>query len=114
MSDTRKPEHSIDLREYVEEDLDPLPPEIDHTLTLLRLLVQALVDNPRVTQVQAVCGSHSVIFEVQVAQDDIRRVIGRKGRTAHALRDILLNLGAKVRRRFLLEILEPSEPNDGL
>ena len=74
---------------------------------LLDLMIRALVDYPEDVLVQTLEGSQSTIFEVKVNPDDVRRVIGRKGRTADAVREILINLGSKAGRRFLLEIVEP-------
>lgn len=85
------------------------------TLTqLLTHLVQSLVDAPDHVHVQALEGTQSTVFEVSVAPEDIRRVIGRKGRTADALRELLLNWGGKTGRKLLLEVLEPSHRHDEL
>ena len=78
------------------------------TSALLNLLIRSLVDFPDDVSVQTLEGSQSTIFEVKVNREDVRRVIGRKGRTADAVREILINLGSKAGRRFLLEIVEPS------
>lgn len=75
---------------------------------LLDLIVRALCDHPEVVQVQTLEGSQSTIFEVRVHPEDIKRVIGKKGRTADAVREILINLGSKAGRRYLLEIVEPA------
>lgn len=88
-------------------------PEPDLT-ALMRQLVCSLVDDPGQVHVQALEGTHSTIFEVSVAPDDVRRVIGRRGRTADALREVLLNWGGKRGRRLLLEVMEPSFRKDEL
>ena len=83
------------------------------TLTaLLALLVQSLVDQPDEVRVQALDGTQSTIFEVSVAPPDVRRVIGRKGRTADALRELLTNWGGKAGRKLLLEVMEPTRRQD--
>lgn len=81
--------------------------DIENTRKLLTLLIRALVDSPAEVRIQAVVGSQAVIYEVHVAPDDVRRVIGRKGRTADALRELMTGMGGKAGCRFLLEILEP-------
>jgi predicted RNA-binding protein YlqC (UPF0109 family) len=58
-------------------------------------------------QLRNEAGSSSTIFEVSVARDDVKRLVGRKGRTADAVRLLLGHLGAKVGRRYRMEILEP-------
>lgn len=51
---------------------------------LLTSLVAELVDHPQAVTVATVDGSSSTIFEVSVARDDVKRLVGRKGRTAEA------------------------------
>ena len=75
---------------------------------LLRLLVKSLVDQPNAVDIGILTAEQSTIFEVKVDAEDVRRMIGRQGRTADALRQILLNLGSKAGRRYHLEILEPT------
>lgn len=83
------------------------------TSALLNLLIRALVDAPDAVRVDVVEGGQSVIYEVVVDREDVRRVIGRGGRTAGALREIMLNLGSKAGRRYVLEIVEPARPVGG-
>lgn len=81
--------------------------DVIETRALLDLTIRALVDFPQNVKVTVVEGGQSVIFEVAVHPEDVRRVIGRRGRTAGALREIMVNLGSKAGRRYVLEIVEP-------
>lgn len=83
-------------------------PTVEATLAVVIPLIHALVDDPAAVKVSAVTGAQAVVFEVEVAPSDVRRIIGRKGRTADALREIFTNLGGKAQRRYLLEIIEPA------
>ena len=87
------------------------PPLLNHDIRecrrLLEDMIRALVDKPEEVSIDLVTGRQAVIYEVSVGAEDIRRVIGRKGRTADALRELMTNLGSKAGRRFLLEIVEP-------
>ena len=102
-----KQDSGPNLKDYLDNEYERLQADLNAAKTLLQLLIQALVDLPQAVSIRTVSGSQSVIFEVSVAREDVRRVIGRKGRTADAVREIMLNLGAKAGLRFLLEILEP-------
>lgn len=82
-------------------------PAVDEHVEILRGLIRVLVDEPDGVHVSPVCGSRSVIFEVEVCREDVRRLIGRKGRTADAIREILFNLGARYGWRYNLEVVEP-------
>ena len=75
---------------------------------LLELIAKALVDNPDEVAVSEVGGEQTIIFELRVAQEDLGKVIGKQGRTAQAIRTIASAAGAKLSKRFHLEIIEPS------
>ena len=55
---------------------------------VLRYLVKALVDDPEAVHVDAIERRRGVLLEVRVAQGELGRVIGRKGRTAQSLRTV--------------------------
>ena len=73
---------------------------------LVEAIAKALVDIPDQVQVRAIEGEQVTVFELRVAPSDLGKVIGRQGRTAEAIRSILSAVGAKLRKRFTLEILE--------
>ena len=73
---------------------------------LVEAIEKALVDYPDQVQVRATEGEEVTIFELRVAPSDFGKIIGRQGRTVQAMRTILSAVGAKLRRRFTLQILE--------
>ena len=73
---------------------------------LVTYIASSLVDEPAAVRVREVPGARETRIEVRVAEKDIGKVIGRQGRTARALRTLLLAAGRKRRRHFSLEILE--------
>ena len=73
---------------------------------LLELIAKALVDRPQDVQVNQIEEDEETVLELSVAPDDLGKVIGRQGRTARAIRTLLGAGGMKLRRRFVLEILE--------
>lgn len=73
---------------------------------LIKYIAQALVDNPDQVKVEEVEGRQTSVLELQVAKEDMGKVIGKKGRTAQAMRDILSAASGKVKKRTVLEILE--------
>ena len=73
---------------------------------LLEMIAKVLVDNPDQVQVTEVEGEQTTVLELRVAQVDLGKVIGKQGRTARAIRTILGAAGMKIRKRFVLEILE--------
>jgi hypothetical protein len=73
---------------------------------LVEAIAKALVDYPDHVQVRAIEGEEVTIFELRVDPSDLGKVIGRQGRNVNAIRTILSAVGMKLRKRFMLEILE--------
>ena len=73
---------------------------------LVESIAKALVDSPEQVSVTEVEGEQTTVLELRVSQPDLGKVIGKQGRTARAIRTILGAAGMKLRKRFVLEILE--------
>lgn len=73
---------------------------------LVEQIAGALVDNPDAVHVSEVEGEQTTVLELRVEQTDLGKVIGKQGRTARAIRTLLGAAGMKLRKRFVLEILE--------
>lgn len=73
---------------------------------LVEMIAKALVDNPEAVSVRQVDAEQTTVLELRVAQSDLGKVIGKQGRTARAIRTLLGASGMKLRKRFVLEILE--------
>jgi hypothetical protein len=73
---------------------------------LVTVIAQSLVDNPDSVSVGELSTGQTTVLELRVAKTDIGKVIGRQGRTAHALRTIITAASAKDKKRAVLEIME--------
>jgi hypothetical protein len=73
---------------------------------LIEMIAKALVDSPDEVVVNELLGEQTTVFELRVAQSDLGKVIGKQGRTARSIRTLLGAAGMKLRKRFVLEILE--------
>lgn len=73
---------------------------------LINTVVNALVDHPDEVVVTEIEGKQITVLEIKVAKEDIGKVIGKQGRTAHALRSILGAASAKLKKRTILKIIE--------
>jgi predicted RNA-binding protein YlqC (UPF0109 family) len=74
---------------------------------LLDFLARALVENPdevEVSQVEEIDGE--VVLELEVAEDDLGRVIGRGGRVANALRSVMKAAATREDKRVVVDILD--------
>jgi len=70
---------------------------------LVEQIAKALVDEPDQVSVTQLDGD---VLELAVAQNDVGKVIGSKGRVARALRALIGAAGVRLHKRFTLEILE--------
>jgi len=73
---------------------------------LLIKIVKALVDNPEQVQVNEIVSSQTVVLELRVAKNDMGKIIGKQGRTANAIRDLLSDASGESQKRYVLEIAE--------
>ncbi len=73
---------------------------------LIEFLARSLVDSPDEVKVHQLDRDQATVLEVEVAQPDLGKIIGRQGRTARALRTLLAAAGQKQRRRYILDILD--------
>lgn len=73
---------------------------------LVEVLARALVDNPDQIEINEIEGEKSVIIELKVAEEDMGKVIGRKGRIAKAIRTVVKASAAREGKRVVVEIIQ--------
>ncbi len=78
----------------------------DSLRSVIETIAKALVDSPEEVVVNEIDGEVTVVLELRVAHQDLGKIIGKQGRTARAMRTILRGAGMKLKKRFVLEILE--------
>jgi predicted RNA-binding protein YlqC (UPF0109 family) len=74
---------------------------------LLEFLARSLVADPaavQVNEVEEIDGE--VVLELEVAEDDLGRVIGRGGRVANALRSVMKAAATREEKRVVVDILD--------
>ena len=74
---------------------------------LLDFLARSLVADPDavvVNEVEEIDGE--VVLELEVADDDLGRVIGRVGRVANALRSVMKAAATREEKRVVVDILD--------
>ncbi len=70
---------------------------------LVEMIAKWLVDTPDEVFVEKFDDG---VIELEVAESDVGKVIGRQGRTARAFRALLSAAGHRARQRYTLEIIE--------
>lgn len=73
---------------------------------LTEYIIKSLVDKPQVVVVTEVTSERSIILEVNVAEEDVGRIIGKQGRTISAIRTVLNAAAAKLKKRVVLELID--------
>jgi len=74
---------------------------------LIKAMAKGLVDNYENIDVQIASGScHTIVFTIRCNKMDLGKLIGKRGRTAGAMRTILGAIASKYGRRAILDIAE--------
>ena len=71
---------------------------------LILYLARSLVEHPDAVQVTETEGPESIILELNVAPEDMGKVIGKQGRIARALRSVIKAATPKDGKPVFLEI----------
>lgn len=73
---------------------------------ILELIIKNLVTNPEAVSINEVTGEKSIVFEVKVDNADMGKVIGKQGRIAKAIREIVKAVAAKEQKRVTVEFID--------
>ena len=74
---------------------------------LINFIARSLVDDPTEVDVRQIRRGSQHILKLQVAKEDMGRVIGKRGRVANAMRTLLRVAAAREGKRASLDIVEP-------
>ena len=74
---------------------------------LLETIVKAIVDKPDEVQININESENTIVYELNVGEGDLGKVIGKKGKNVNSIRTLLSALNAKEGgKRAILEIIE--------
>ena len=73
---------------------------------LVRYLTLNLVDDQDDVEVTLVKERDADVYEIEVGDDDLGKIIGRGGKTARAIRTLVQVVAPRSGKRTLVEILE--------
>jgi hypothetical protein len=71
-------------------------------------IVKSLVGQPDSVSIERTIDERGVLLKLTVAEDDLGRVIGKRGSTAQSIRTLLRALGTKNDARYNLKIVDPT------
>ncbi|MBE3590266.1 MAG: KH domain-containing protein [Firmicutes bacterium] len=75
---------------------------------LVAFLARSVVDQPDAVRIRETARDEVLEVELQVAKDDLGKVIGRQGRTIQAIRQLAKAAAARQNRRVRVEV--PDRP----
>ena len=73
---------------------------------ILESILKNLVQNTDAISINEVQKDKLTVFEVKVAPEDMGKVIGKEGKIAKAIRNILRAIGAKEQKKVTVEFID--------
>ncbi|MGM0608632.1 MAG: KH domain-containing protein [Candidatus Muiribacteriota bacterium] len=73
---------------------------------LLKYMIEAVVDDKEGIKIKEIDGEKTTIYEVKVAEEDVGKLIGKKGRTINAIRTITKAATTKDNKKVMVEVLQ--------
>lgn len=75
-------------------------------LKLLQYLVTSVVNEPEKIKIEHTETPQMDLFCLSVAKRDLGRLLGRKGRTVEAIRDLMTAAGVKLEKEVVIDVVE--------
>jgi uncharacterized protein len=91
-----------DGEDYDEEDLDDLEPDLKG---LVEYVARALVDKPDAVKVGEIQDGNTTVYELEVDEEDVGKVIGRQGRVVRGLRALVKAAATRKGVRVDLDVV---------
>jgi len=79
----------------------------DAMKALIEFIAKSLVENPDEVEVREVQNGNRVRLELNVAKEDMGRVIGKNGRVANSIRALLRVAAERDGKQATLDVMEP-------
>ena len=96
----------------LEEAYNELSEEEARLIELVGYLVQGIVTNPDDVEVEEFLDDIGSVYGVRVSPDDVGRVIGKDGRVANALRQVVKAAATKTGAHVTVEIMTDDTPQE--
>jgi predicted RNA-binding protein YlqC (UPF0109 family) len=102
MAEEPEPTAEEELEDDEEFEEDELEPDLKG---LVEYVAKALVDNPAGVKVEEVQDGNTTVYELEVEEDDIGKVIGRQGRVVRGLRALVKAAATRKGTRVDLDVV---------
>lgn len=71
----------------------------------LRIIISNLVNDQESIEINTIDDGKSVTFEVKVAQEDMGKIIGKQGRIAQSIRNVMKAVANKEHKKVTVEFI---------
>ena len=72
---------------------------------ILETIILNLVDNKEAVEIKELDGEKSIVFEVKVADGDMGKIIGKQGRLAKSIRNVMKAVASREQKRVSVEFI---------
>ena len=72
---------------------------------LVEVIAKALVDNPDAVNVEEKVNGNTVVLELHVDSSDMGKVIGKQGRIAKSIRNVVKAAATKTDKKVVVDIM---------
>ena len=73
---------------------------------ILETIIANLVDSKEQVQINEKQEGQGIVFEVKVAESDMGKIIGKQGKMAKSIRNIMKAVASKERKKVTVEFLD--------
>ena len=73
---------------------------------ILEVMIRNLVEDKDSVNIEEIAQDSDIKFEVRVAQNDMGRVIGKKGKIAQSIRTVMKAIATKENKKVSIEFID--------
>ena len=73
---------------------------------ILKTIIDNLVEDKESVSIEKQEEENKITLKVKVSSNEMGRVIGRQGRTAHSIRTLMKSIGAKEQKKVDVEFVD--------
>lgn len=104
-SGSAPPRRNAQPRPPARTETQPKVQDISQVANMIVELVRGIAHHPDEVWVTELEGTSTTMIEVHVTEEDHGRMVGKTGRVASALREVLFAMGGKYQRRYSLQFV---------
>ena len=73
---------------------------------ILQIIIEGLVDEKETISINEVQGERSIVYEVKVSETDMGKVIGKQGKIAQSIRNVMKAVASREHKKISIEFMD--------